>query len=62
VNFFLLLHKKEDILNNACTVYKDDGPYIDYGPIPYYGSDWGSSTVWLPIFFKISYFWVQQKK
>ncbi len=53
-SFFSLFYTKDDILKNNQTI---DGTHWKY-----YGSQWLPSTVWLPSFFKISYFCVQLKK
>ncbi len=51
--FILVLKTKEDILKNV-------GNQTVAGPqwlfFSYYQSQWGPATVWLPTFFKISYF------
>jgi len=55
-----LLNTKDDILKN---VSNQTGP-VDFHSRKkkYYGSQWVSSTVWLPIFFKISSFVFSKKK
>jgi len=58
VNFSLLLNTKEGILKNVVTkqLMNPTGFNSFFFFCPYYGNQWGPSTVWFPIFLKISSF------
>ncbi len=54
--------KNEDIVKNVVNQTVDGAIHFHNMEKKYYGSQWLPSTVWLPIFFRISYFAVNRRK